>query len=123
MAQLYNLKAGVALSTDVVPVLQAPTAAAANGAIAITPSTVVITKSGVCALTLGTPTTAQNGTVITIVAGTAAAHTVTAATIGFNAANGAGDVATFGGAIGDNMTVLAYEGEWLILNSVNVTLG
>lgn len=122
MAQLYNLKAGVGLSTDLVPVLAAPTVASANGAIAITPGIVVITKAQAADMTLGTPTAAQNGTVITIVAATAAAHKVTAATIGFNAADAAGDVATFGGAIGDNMTVLAYGGEWLVLNSVNVTL-
>jgi hypothetical protein len=30
---------------------------------------------------------------------------------------------TFGGAIGDGLTVLAYGGEWLILSSTNITLG
>ena len=123
MAQLYNLKAGVSKDTDLVATLAAPVAASANGAIAIAPSTVVITKGGVCALTLGAPTAAQNGTVITIVAATAHAHTVTAATIGFNAGDDAKDVGTFGGAIGDGMTVMAYGGEWLVLSSVNVTLG
>lgn len=122
MPQLYNMKAGVALSTDLVPVLQAPVVASANGAITIAPSTVVITKATSCALTLGTPTTTQNGTVIRIVAATAAAHTVTATTIGFNAGDAAKDVATFGGAIGDGMTVLAYGGEWLVLDSTNITL-
>lgn len=122
MPQLYNMKAGVALSTDSVSVLHAPVVASANGAISIAPSTVVITKSTSCALTLGTPTAAQNGTVITIVSATAAAHTVTATTIGFNAGNAAKDVATFGGAIGDGLTALAYDGEWLILSSTNITL-
>jgi hypothetical protein len=60
--------------------------------------------------------------VSTIVSATAAAHTVTAATIGFNAADAAGDVGTFGGAVGDGLTVLAYGGEWLVLRNVNVTL-
>jgi len=123
MPQLYNLKAGVGLSTDLTPAPQAPVVASANGAITIAPSVVVITKATVCALTLGTPTTAQNGTIIRIVSATAAAHTVTAATIGFNASDAAKDVATFGGAIGDGMTVVAYGGEWLVLDSVNVTLG
>lgn len=122
MAQLYNLKAGVALDTDVVAAVRPVVVASANGAIAIAPSTVVITKASAANMTLGTPTTAQNGTIIRIVAATAAAHTVTAATIGFNAGDAAKDVATFGGAIGDNMTVMAYGGEWLVLNSVNVTL-
>lgn len=98
-------------------------AAAADGAISIAPKTVMITKAGVCALTLAAPTaTTHDGYIIRIVATTAHAHTVTAATIGFNAANAGGDVATFGGAIGDNLTIIAYQGEWYILNAVNVTL-
>ena len=122
MPQLYNLKAGVALETDVTAAARAPVVASANGAITIAPSTVVIIKETACALTLGTPTTAQNGTIIRIVSATAAAHTFTAATIGFNAGDVAKDVATFGGAIGDGLTVLAYGGEWLVLSSVNITL-
>jgi hypothetical protein len=122
MPGVYNLKSGVADDTDIVRKL---VVASADGAITIQNSTVVITKGSAIALTLGTPTTAQNGTTITIVASTAHSHTVTAATIGFNAANAGGDVATFGGAIGDGITVLAYGGEWLVLTNVsdNVTFG
>lgn len=126
MAQLYNLKAGTSLSTDLVatPVVRPVTAMGTNGAATIAPEAMIVfTKAGVLAATLGTPTAAQNGTVMTFVAGTANAHTVTAATIGFNAADGGGDVATFGGAIGDNFTCMAYGGEWLVLNTVNVTFG
>lgn len=122
MAQLYNLKAGVAVETDVTAAARAPVVASADGAITIAPSTVVITKATVCALTLGTPTAAQNGTIIRVVAATAAAHTVTAATIGFNAGDAAKDVGTFGGAIGDGLTVMAYGGEWLVIANTNVTL-
>ena len=122
MAQLYNLKAGVAVETDVTAAARAPVVASADGAITIAPSTVVITKATVCALTLGTPTAAQNGTIIRVVAATAAAHTVTAATIGFNAGDAAKDVCTFGGAIGDGLTVMAYGGEWLVIANTNVTL-
>lgn len=103
-------------------ILEAVTVTADDGAVTITPSTVVITKAGVCALTLGTPTAAQNGTVIRFVSTTANAHTVTAATIGFNAGNAGADVATFGGAIGDGFAVLAYGGEWYIISNINVTL-
>jgi hypothetical protein len=122
MPQMYNMKAGVAVETDVTAAARPVVVASANGAITIAPSTVVVTKASACALTLGTPTTAQNGTIIRIVAATAAAHTVTAATIGFNAGDAAKDVATFGGAIGDGLTVLAYGGEWLVLSSTNITL-
>lgn len=96
--------------------------ASGDGAITIQSSIVVITKGTAAALTLAAPTTAQNGTVITIVSSTAAAHTITATTIGFNAADAAGDVATLGGAIGDGLAVVAYGGEWLVLNNVNATL-
>ena len=119
MSTLLNLKQGVAEDSDIVRTL---VIASADGAITIKNSTVVVTKGTAAALTLGTPTTAQNGTTIVIVAATAAAHTVTASTIGFNAANTSGDVGTFGGAIGDGMTVVAYGGEWLVTNNVNVTL-
>jgi len=126
MANLYNLKKGASLSTDLVatPVVRPITAMGTNGAAAIAPEAMVVfTKAGVLAATLGTPTAAQNGTVMTFVAGTANAHTVTAATIGFNAGDDAKDVATFGGAIGDNFTVMAYGGEWLVLSATNVTFG
>ena len=121
MAQLYNLKAGVALDTDVVAAARPVVVASANGAIAIAPSTVVITKATAANMTLGTPTTAQNGTIIHIVAATAAAHTVAAATIGFNAGDAAKDVGTFGAAIGNGFTCIAYEGEWYVTYSTNVT--
>lgn len=97
--------------------------ASAAGAVNIENSTVVILGGSATALTLGTPTTAQNGTTIRFVAGTAQAHTVTAGTIGFNAADAAGDVATFGGAIGDHLEVMAYAGEWLVVGNLNVTFG
>lgn len=97
--------------------------ASADGAISIAPKTVFITKAGVCAMTLAAPTaTTHDGYIIRFVATTAAAHTLTATTIGFNKADAAGDVATFGGAIGDGLTVIAYQGEWYILSSINISL-
>ena len=122
MPQLYNLKAGVSTQADLLTAPDYVTAASADGAITIQSGTVVITKGTACALTLGTPTTAQNGTVIRIISATAAAHTVTATTIGFNAADAAGDVGTFGAAIGNNLTVVAYGGEWLVLGNTGVTI-
>jgi len=121
MGTLYNLKKGAATQDDLLTAPDYVTAATADGAITIQTGTVVITKATAAALTLGTPTVAQNGTIIRIISATAAAHTVTAATIGFNAADADGDVATFGAAIGNGMTVIAYGGEWLVLTNVNVT--
>lgn len=129
---LHNLKRLVAVFTDILGMLAADRiapnlqVASANGAITIPDGgrkQVVITKGTAAALTLGVPTTAQNGVVIEIVSTTAAAHTVVAATIGFNEGNAGADTATFGGAIGDGFTVVAYGGEWYILNAVNITLG
>jgi hypothetical protein len=118
MGKTYNLKGGVAKSDEIVENL---VVASADGAIAIQPGTVVITKATAAALTLGTPTAAQNGTIIRIISATAAAHTVTAATIGFNAGDAAKDVGTFGAAIGNGFTCVAYEGEWLVFYATGVT--
>lgn len=116
---MLNLKKRIATDADLKREMQI---AAADGAVAIKSSTVLITKAGVAALTLGTPTTAQNGTVITFVSTTANAHTVTAATIGFNAGDAAKDVGTFGAAIGNGFTCIAYAGEWYIVGTpVDVT--
>lgn len=121
MPQFYNLKAGVSTQADLVTAPDYVAVASADGAITIQTGTVVVTKGTAAALTLGTPTAAQNGTVIRIVSTTAAAHTVTAATIGFNAGDAAKDVGTFGGAIGDGFSCVAYGGEWYVLTNTNVT--
>lgn len=96
---------------------------AADGAIAIRSHIALLTKAGVNAMTLAAPTaTTHDGVIIEIVATTANAHTVTATTIGFNAADAAGDVGTFSGAVGDGLRVLAYQGEWYVLNNIGVTI-
>ncbi len=121
MPQLYNLKAGVSTQADLQTAPDYVTVASADGAIPIQTGTVVITKGTAAALTLGTPTSAQNGTNILIISTTAAAHTVTAATIGFNAGDAAKDVGTFGAAIGNGFGVVAYEGEWYTFAITGVT--
>lgn len=133
MSGLLNLKKGVADFGDITGLLDgaliAPSvsAASANGAITIPDGGIKIipvTKAGVCAMTLGVPTTAQNGVILVFFSTTAQAHTLTIATIGFNAGNAAADVGTFGGAIGDGVVLVAYEGEWYIVpgTNLNVTL-
>ena len=128
MSGLYNLKSGVATMDDIVAPESSDISTtvqllADDGAITIQNGTVILSKAGASAITLGIPTTAQNGTEIVIVSISAQAHTVTAATIGFNAGNAASDVATFGGAIADGFTVVAYGGEWYTTANTNVTLG
>jgi plastocyanin len=121
MSQLYNLKAGVSTQADLVTAPDYVTVASADGAVTIQSGTVLITKGTAAALTLGTPTAAQNGTTIRFIATTAAAHTVAAATIGFNAGDAAKDTGTFGGAIGDGFACVAYGGEWYTFSVTNVT--
>ena len=119
MPRMLNLKAGVADERDLSSVM---VAAAADGAITIQNSTVIVTKGTAAALTLAAPSTAQDGTKITVVSATAAAHTVTVATAGFNDLGAAGDVATFGGAKGDGLTAIAYNGDWFLTARTNITL-
>lgn len=94
-------------------------AASTNGAVAIASKTVYLTKAGVAAMTLATPTaTTHDGIRITFIATTANAHTVTCPAGKLQGSA----VGTFGGAVGDTMTVEAYQGIWYILTKTNVTL-
>lgn len=96
----------------------------ADGAVAI-PSvntTYYCTKAGVAAMTLADPTaTTHDGLRLTFIATTANANTLTNTT-GFGAGGGSLDVATFGGAIGDNIVIEAYQAKWYVVSTRNVTL-
>lgn len=71
------------------------------------------------ACTLPLPLSDQDGKTLTVVAGAAAAFTVTVpSATGYK--NTAG-TATFGGAIGDNMVITAYKAQWLPVSVINVT--
>lgn len=101
-------------------------AASADGAVTIAPKTVFITKAGVAALTLADPTaTTHDGIRIIFIATTANAHTISnAAGSGFFSSGGSGkDIATLGGAIGDRFGVIAYQGKWYVIDTLNATLG
>jgi hypothetical protein len=99
-------------------------AMAVNGAVAV-PSvntTIYATKAGVLAMTIVDPTvTTHDGLRLTFIATTAQANTLTNTT-GFGAGGASLDVATFGGAIGDNIVIEAYQGKWYVVSSRNVTL-
>lgn len=105
-------------------------AKSANGAVAVPAYNIVypITKAGVCALTIVDPTaTTHDGVTLTFLATTANAHTLdNSAGSGFFSSGGASkDIATFGGAIGDGLTIMAYQGKWYVdpRGSTNITLG
>lgn len=129
-----NLKTGSTITvagtlTATTPLLSAEMTltASADAAISIVAysQTIYITKGSAAALTLANPTaTTHDGARLVIIATTAHAHTVSnAAGAGFNGGGGGADVGTFGGAIGDNMVIEAYQGKWYVISLRNVTLG
>lgn len=106
------------------------TAVTGDGAVSIPAYNKVfpITKAGVAAMTIADPTTGtHDGVTLTFIATTANAHTLdnSAGSGFFSSGGGTKDVATFGGAIGDGLTIIAYAGKWYIdpRGSTNITLG
>jgi hypothetical protein len=103
--------------------LQVSKLAAVDGALDISTGYVVLTKATAGAYTLAAPALSDNGKAVLVVSATAAAHTVTQASPGFNGGGGSNDVATFGAAIGNSMTLVAHGGAWLATNLTGVTIG
>lgn len=73
------------------------------------------------ALTIGDPGYGVEGVELIIQAEDAYAYTVTNAT-GFNGGGGGADVATFGGAVGDNLHIKAVSATWKSIATRNVTI-
>jgi hypothetical protein len=131
-ANLYGVVVDVVASgiALVEPVSYAPAkghhlqALGASGAVVIKPSTVLVTKAGVAALTIADPTSGvHDGLEMNFISTTANAHTLSnAAGSGFNGGGAASDVGTFGGAKGDGITIVAYQGVWYVKDKTNVTL-
>ena len=95
--------------------------ASADGAITIKSGAVIITKAGVCALTLADPVAGtDNGKQLNIYSTTAQAHTVTIAG-GLNGAGAGADVGTFTAAAGNWLRLVAYNGKWYGLGLLNVS--
>lgn len=107
---------------DVLPQSQV---VSADGAITIKDGVVVITKGSAAAVTLADPTaTTDDGKILTVISATAYAHTLSnAAGSGFNGGGSGSDVGTFGGAKGDGIVLMAYQGDWYVVSKTNVTLG
>lgn len=95
----------------------------AADAITIKEGYVLINAGRELAVTLAAPTAGiDDGCHLTIRSMTAQAHTVTNTSPGFNNGGSGKDVGTFGGAIGDGFSVVAYNGIWWVTSNVNVTL-
>lgn len=92
----------------------------ALGAITIQPGISFINGTTL-AMTLANPTTEQNGMVMYIIATNASAHTVTY-TAGFGGGTTSRDVATFGGAVNDELVIVAFNGVWWVVSTRNVTI-
>lgn len=110
---------GLLVKDGIVGAIQAITG---DGAITIQNSTVVLSKGSAAAITLAAPTaTTHDGYIIRVVAISAQAHQITGSVDGFNAKGSSGTI-TFGGAIGDSVTLVAYNGHWYTLAKVNATV-
>ena len=101
-------------------------ALSASGAVPLTAynKNYIITKAGVAALTIANPTSGDHdGVELTFISATASAHTIdNSAGAGFNNQGSAKDIGTFGGAIGDKLVIVAYNGKWYVKDNLNVTL-
>ena len=93
-----------------------------DGAITIKTGLVILNKAGAIAATLADPTaTTDDGKVLRILSVTAQAHTVTIAG-GLNGSGASADVGTFSAAIGNGVTLVAYQGKWYLTGpNTNVT--
>ena len=64
----------------------------------------------------------DDGKLVRLINTTAKAHVITVGTAGHGYINGGKNVITFGGAIGDYVNLMAYQGVWYTIGSGNVTL-
>lgn len=108
-------------ANNTVPGVRQLTLLSASGAVTVSSGTYVITKAGVAALTLAAPTAGvQDGTIINISSTTTNAHTLTATGLLQTGVAGV-DLATFAAFGGAGLTLMAYNGKWVVLYSVGIT--
>lgn len=93
-----------------------------DGAITIQTGQVILTKASAAAITIAAPTAGTHDKMeITIFTHTAQAHVITCASVGFNAKGSSGTV-TFTAAIGNSVTLRAYNGNWYAVVKTGVTV-
>jgi hypothetical protein len=97
-------------------------AVTASGAVAPrSPQTYVITKAGVAAMTLAAPTaTTDDGIVVNLLSSTAFAHTLTATGL-LQTGSASVNVATFAAQAGAGVSLMAFNGKWIVLSAVGIT--
>lgn len=112
---------GPAISGGTSTTKEVVTTITGDGAITIATGIVVMTKGSAAAITLGAPSTAQIGTRITIYAGSAFAHVVTATgLIDDGVTGGSKTTATFAAFVGASLTLVAAQGGKWGVESKNV---
>lgn len=95
---------------------------AASGALPVNePGRSIITKAGVAALTLAAPALADDGMKVQIISTMDQAHTITATGLYLDGA-GHTDLATFAAHAGASITLMAYQGKWVVLALQGVTM-
>jgi len=131
-------KAGIVLSVDtidgvsmvlvdprpILPVITEDfTVISADGAIPVAEGKYVLTKGSAGAQTLAAPTAAQQGTRVTVVAGSAFAHVITATgLLDDGVTGGSKNTATFGAFVGSSITLIAYNLKWVVESKNVVTI-
>lgn len=95
----------------------------ANGAIGPhTAAAYVITKAGICGLTLGAPTATTDDFIrIVVTSNTAFAHTITATGL-YQSGAAAVNLATFAAFAGATIVLMAYQGFWNVISINGVTM-
>lgn len=94
----------------------------ADGAIAVASGQAVITKGSAAAMTLAAPTTAQNGIVVVITAGSDFAHVITSTGNILDGTTGANNTITLAAFKGSSCTLMAYGQKWLVLSNQVATI-
>lgn len=96
----------------------------ADGAIAVSAGTAVISKAGsAAAMTLAAPTALQNGIEIVLISGTAYAHVITATgLIDDGVTGGAKNTVTLGAFVGATAVLKAYNLHWVLKSKTVATV-
>lgn len=92
----------------------------ADGAIAVQPGIVFITKGSAAALTLAAPSN-QDGLQLTIVSTTSFAHTITATNLVWDGTTGVNTTGTFAAFAGASVTLMAKGTLWYVVSANLVT--
>jgi len=112
-----TITGGTSTGKDVV------TSYTADGAITIATGVAELAKTSAAAMTIAAPSTAQDGTIITITGATAYAHVVTfTGSILVNGTSAAKITATFPAYVGGSVQVIARGGKWYLLSNTNTTI-